>query len=528
MVKILISDTLADGWQDVVSQAADVQADTRTDLTPENLTRIIGQYDALIVRSRTVVSRQLLEAAQRLRVVGRAGTGIDNIDLDAATERGIVVLNAPGGNTVSTAEHAVAMLLSLSRNIPQANAALKAGTWDRGQYTGVELQGKVLGVIGVGRVGQQVAQRARAFGMTVLGHDPFLSDERAAQLHIRLASLDEILAESDYITLHTPLTDTTRHFISEDALRRCKDGVRIVNCARGGLVDESALVQAIESGKVAGAALDVFEQEPLPPEHPLLSRSEVICTPHLGASTREAQEKVAHQIVGQVLEALDGKPVQDAVNLPAIDPDLFEAVRPYLILGEKVGALQAQLSWGHLRKIAIEYQGDVLRYATSPMTAAVLKGAITYLTEKPITYVNAPLFAQKRGVEIDETRSSGHPDYANLVTVDCETSHSTISIAATIFGQRDARMVRIDGFEVKAKLEGDMLFCCNRDVPGVVGWLGSLLAEEGINIADMALGREAPGRRAIMVLNVDTSVPEAALQRIADAPNVFWVKQARL
>ena len=528
MKKVLISDTLAGGWQEVFSDAPDIQVDVKTGLSPEALWEAIGGYTALIVRSDTRVTRQLIEAAPRLRVVGRAGAGVDNIDIGAATERGVVVLNAPGGNTISTAEHTVAMLLALSRNISQAAASVRAGGWDRKRYTGVELHGKVLGIIGVGRIGQQVARRARAFGMTVLGYDPFLSDEMAAQLHIRLSSLDEIYAEADYLSLHAPLTQNTRHLISKAALKKCRPGVRVLNCARGGLVDEALLLEAIESGHVAGAALDVCEQEPPPPDYPLLRREEVICTPHLGASTREAQEKVARQVAQAVLDVLRDRPVQNAINLPAIDPALFDTIRPYLLLAEKVGALQAQLSRGHLRRIVVEHHGDILKYATSPMTSAVVKGAITYLSSEPVTYVNALLFAQKRGVRIDETRSSNHQDYTNLITVGCETSEGAISISATTFGSRDPRMVRIDRFEVKAKLEGDMLFCCNRDVPGVVGWMGSLLAEADINIADMALGRESRGGRAIMVLNLDTPVPGEVLQRIAGAPHVFWVKQAKL
>jgi len=439
-----------------------------------------------------------------------------------------VVLNAPGGNTVSTAEHSFGMLLALSRYIPQATASLKAGQWDRKRYTGVELHGKVLGIIGVGRVGQQVAQRARAFGMTILGHDPFLSDELAAQLHIRLAALDEIYAEADYISLHSPLTKGTRHLISREALAKCKPGIRIINCARGGLADEAALLEGIRSGRVAGVALDVFEQEPPGPDHPLLSREEVICTPHLGASTLEAQEKVARQIARDVLEVLHERPVQHALNMPSVDPAIFDTIKPYLLLAEKVGTLHAQLSRGHLRRIAIEYHGDVLKYATSPMTAAVLKGAIATLADEPVSYVNAPLFAQRRGVNIDETRSSDHRDYANLITVNYETSEGATTISGTIFGKHDPRIVRIDEFDVNAKLFGDMLFVCNKDVPGVVGLMGSLLADEGINIADMALGRESRGGRAIMALSIDEPVSEEVLARITSAPQVIWVRQARL
>ena len=527
MKRVLIADTLSRGWQSVFAEAPDVDVDVRTGLSPEALAREIGAYDGMIIRSETHVTREILAAAHRLRVIGRAGVGVDNIDIGAATERGVVVVHSPGGNTIATAEHTVGMLLALSRNIPQATASLKRGAWERKSYTGVELNGKVLGIIGVGRVGQHVARLARALGMTALGHDPFLSEEMAARYQVKLTSLEAIYAAADYITLHTPLMENTRHLISAASLEKCKPGVRILNCARGGLVDEAALLNAIEDGRVAGAALDVYEEEPPPRDYPLLRRREVICTPHLAASTAEAQERVARQIAQDVWEVLKDRPAHRAVNMPSVDPSLYEDVRPYLLLAEKVGALQAQLSHGSLRRIAIEYHGDILKYATSPMTAAVLKGAITNLTDELVTYVNAPLFAQKRGVKIDETRSSAHKDYTNLMTVDYETTAGRTSISATVFGSSDARVVRVDRFEVKAKLEGDVLICCNRDVPGVVGWIGSLLAEEELNIADMALGRDSRGGQAIMMISLDSPAPDDVLKRIAGAPEFLWVRQAK-
>jgi D-3-phosphoglycerate dehydrogenase len=350
----------------------------------------------------------------------------------------------------------------------------------------------------------------------------------AEQLRVTLATLDEIFEQADYITLHTPLTKDTRHLISEAQLKRCKKGVRIINCARGGLVDEAALADAIRSGHVAGAALDVFEEEPPPKDHPLLALDDVICTPHLGAYTTEAQEQVTRQIAEQVLDALNGQPVPNAVNMPSIDPQLFDAIRPYLMLAERIGSLMVQLSRGRLQRISIEYQGEILEYATSPMTASLLKGAIAELTDDPVTMVNAPLFARKRGVQIDEVRSGHHPDYANLMTVSCETDEGSSSYMATIFGRQDVRLVRMDGFEVKAKLEGDMLFCCNEDAPGVVGWMGTLLSDAGVNIADMALGRERRGGRAIMVLNIDAPVPDEAMEKIRSVEHVLWATQVTI
>jgi len=527
-MKVLIADSLADGWQSVFDADPDIQVDVNTGLLEDELCDIIGDYSGLIVRSATKVTKRVIEAADQLKAIGRAGAGVDNIDVDAATARGIVVMNAPGGNTISTAEHAMAMLLSLSRNIPQATASMKAGEWERKKYTGVELDGKTLGIVGAaGRVGQQVARRARAFGMRILGADPFLSDDLAAQLHIEPVSYDEIFETADYITLHTVLTDQTHHLISEKALAQCKDGVRIINCARGELVDETALLAAIESGKVAGAALDVFNEEPPSPDHPLLKRSEVICTPHQGASTFEAQEKVARQIAVDLHDALRGKPVPSALNLPPINAEYFDAVAPYLLLAERVGSLQAQLMGGNLRRVHNRYQGVIQEYATSPLTAAVLKGVFGHLSNEPITLVNAALYAKGRSIRVEESKSS-HEDYNNLVTVDVETSQENTSISATIFGRNDPRLIRIDDVEVKAKLEGHMLFLGNQDVPGVVGHMGQLLADENINIADMALGRKEQGGDAIMVFNIDAPVSDEILEKILSKPFVNWVKQVKL
>jgi len=527
MEKVLISDSLSDGWQDVFAFSG-VEVDVNTGLSEDELCDVIGDYVGLIVRSATKVTKRVIEAGINLRAIGRAGAGVDNIDLEAATQRGIVVMNAPGANTISTAEHAMAMMMALSRNIPQATASVKAGAWERSKYTGVELDGKTLGIIGVaGRVGQQVVRRARAFGMTVLGADPFLSEDLAQQLQITAASYDEIFAGSDYITLHTILTDQTHHLISSQALAQCKDGVRIINCARGELVDEAALAEAIESGKVAGAALDVFIEEPPSADHPLVSRPEVICTPHLGASTFEAQEKVARQIAVDLCEALQGKPVQSAINLPPIDPEYFDAISPYLLLAEKVGSLQAQLMGGHLHKVINRYQGVIQEYATAPLSAAVLKGIFGYQSEDPVTLVNAPILAKGRSIQVEESKSR-HEDYNNLVTVDIETSEETTSISATVFGRSDLRLIRIDDIEVKAKLEGNMIVLGNKDVPGVVGHMGNLFAANGINISDMALGRRSAGGDAIMVFNIDAPVSDEVLTDIVSREFVNWVKQVKL
>ncbi len=527
MNKILIADALADGWQDV-AEDSDVQIDVRTGLSEAEIVEMIPAYAGLIVRSATQVTAAIIEAGKSLRVIGRAGAGVDNIDIEAATQRGIIVVNAPGGNTISTADHTLAMLLSLSRNIPQATQSMKEGRWDRKNYTGVELDGKILGVMGVGRVGLQVCSRARAFGMEILAYDPVFSEEMAEKNNFTLATADEVLTRADYITLHAPLMKETHHMINDETLAKCKDGVRIVNCARGELIDEAALLRAIESGKVAGVALDVYEQEPPRQDHPLLKRDEVICTPHLAASTTEAQEKVARQIMASVVNAALGRPVQGAINLPSVDPAIFDAIQPYLLLGERLGSFVSQISDGSLKKMTIEYQGEILEYATSPMTAAVLKGAVSGLSEDPISYVNAPIFARERGVQIEEMRTTRNNDYVNLISVKCETTKETTTVVGTVFGRNDPRLLQIDQFEVKARLEGDVLICCNKDAPGVVGAMGTLLAENGINIADMALGRESRGGKAIMVFIVDATVSDEVLRRIESNPLVFWAKHAVL
>ena len=527
MDKVLIADSLADGWQDI-AEAAGVEVVLDTGHSEDELVELIPEYSGLIVRSASTVTAPIIQAGKNLRIIGRAGAGVDNIDIDAATQRGIIVVNAPGGNTISTADHTVAMLLSLSRNIPQAAQSMREGRWDRKSYTGVELDGKILGVMGVGRVGLQVCNRLRAFGMKVMANDPFFSEEMAETHHIQLATKEEIYANADYISLHAPLLKETQGMINDESLAMCKDGVRIVNCARGELIDDEALARGLESGKVAGAAVDVYHQEPPPDDHPLIGRDDVICTPHLAASTAEAQEKVARQIMVSVCDGISGKPVQGAINLPAVDPKIFDAIQPYMLLGERIGSLVSQISDGSLKKMNIEYQGEILEFATSPMTAAVLKGAVSELTDEPVSFVNAPIFARERGVQIEETRTTSNPDYVNLITVNCETSKETTTVVGTVFGLNDPRLLRIDQYEVKAKLEGDVLICCNKDAPGVVGTMGTLLAENSINIADMALGRESRGGRAIMVFNVDAPVSSEVLRRIESDPLVYWAKYAVL
>ena len=524
-MKILIADSLADGWQDVLTDD-DIHFDAKSSLSPEELLTIIGNYEGLIVRSATQVTREVIQAGKALRAIGRAGAGIDNINIEAATERGIIVLNAPGGNTISTAEHTVAMLLALARNIPQATASIRSGKWDRKSYTGVELEGKTLGIIGVGRVGLEVARRARAFGMRVIAFDPVFSSEMAEQNNIQLASNDEIFSEADYITLHAPLIKETHHVIDDDAIGRCKQGVRILNCARGGLVDEAALLRGIESGKVAGAALDVFEKEPPPADHPLLARDEVIATPHLGASTAQAQLNVAIAIAQQVRDFLCKGVVSNAVNLPSVSADELEDLRPFIRLAEKLGLLQGQLQPDGIREVEVEFAGDVTEVDVQPLTLAVLKGLLEPWVGERVNYVNASHIAQQRGIRVIESKAAVPEDFVSLVSVRVQGGGGSSRVSGTLIGRTQPRIVRIDDFLLEAIPEGATLLIQNGDRPGVVGHIGSILGESGINISRMQLALSLDGSHALQLLNVDPAPGGealASLRQIAGVESVHLI-----
>jgi D-3-phosphoglycerate dehydrogenase len=525
-MKVLISEKLEAGCAAILTQRG-IEVDQRPGLGPEELQHIIGQYEGLIVRSSTQVNEALLKAAQRLKVVGRAGAGVDNIDVAAATRCGVIAMNTPGGNSVSTAEHSFAMLMALARNVPQATASLKAGKWDRSRYTGVELAGKTLAVLGLGKVGREVAVRAAAFKMKVLGYDPFVSAEMALAFGTQLAPLEHIWAEADFITVHLPLTAQTRHLISGPQLAQCKEGVFLLNCARGGIIDEEALLAALDRGKVAGAALDVFVEEP-PGLTPLVAHERVICTPHLGASTREAQATVALQIAEQVSDALLNGVIRNAVNVPSVEPEVFQKLRPYIELAERLGRILAQLSEGQLERITVEYHGDVAAMTTAPLTAAVLKGIMGNISDEPVNFVNAPLFAQQRGVRVDELKSSEHEDYASLITAVYQTATSRRILSGTLFGKSDPRLVRLDEYSFDAIPEGYMLFYINEDVPGVIGRIGTVMGTHKVNIAQMSCGRHQVGGRALTILNVDSLIPDGVLAEILDHSNIVWAKQIRL
>lgn len=513
-MKVLITERLAAAGVERLKEHLEV--DVRLDPSPEELTGAIGDYDALIIRSGTTVDAALLERADNLKVVGRAGIGLDNVDVDAATRQGILVVNAPQSNVISAAEHTMALLLAQARNVPQAHAALAAGSWERERWQGVELNGKTLGIIGLGRVGTLVAQRASAFGMRLVAFDPYVSANRAAQMGVTMAdTVAEVCRRADFITLHLPKTPETVGIVGEHELAQTRPGVRIVNTARGGLIDEDALVVAIKDGRVAGAAIDVFEDEPVT-EHPLFDLPQVIVTPHLGASTAEAQDKAGLAIAEQVLLALRGEFVPYAVNLE-IGPDIPEAVRPYLRLADRLGRVVVALAGGSIEGLRFEYYGGIAEHDTRALTLSGLRGAFATVVHEPVTFVNAPLIAKERGISVEESRASQSLDYVNLVEVRAESRDESVSVAGVLVGKRDnERLVRVHGYEIDMAFSPILVFFRYEDRPGIIGTVGTQLGEAGINIANMQVGRKAQGGEALMGLAVDSPIPQAVLDRIVE------------
>lgn len=520
--RVLVADKIAEAGVDRLRQRAHV--DVHTGEPPEELIRRIPEYDALVVRSETQVTAAVLDAGRRLRVVARAGVGVDNIDVPAATQHGVIVVNSPEGNTIAAAEHTVAMLLALSRKIPCAVASLRRGDWKRSAFIGVEVYNKSLGVIGFGKIGREVAHRCQGLGMRVLASDAFVTPELAQREGAELVELPELFQRSDYITVHTPLTRDTRGLIDDDAFDQMQDGVRIINCARGGIIDEAALFRALESGKVAGAALDVFEQEPPPRDSPLVSHPLVIPTPHLGASTEEAQVNVALDVADQILGVLDGLPPRSAVNMPAVSAEVFARIEPFLELGVKIGRLQAQLADSPIRSVEVIYSGEVLNLEVQPVTRGVLMGLLQPVLAQSVNFVNAPYIAEQRGIRVTESKTAGEEDYPNYIRVEVEETSGRRSVGGTVLGRRDLRIREIDQFRIDLKPEGYLLFARHHDRPGVIGQVGTLLGEARINIGGMYVGREEVGKRAVMVLTVDEPVPEALLDRIREAIEAEFVR----
>lgn len=518
MAKILVSDPIAAEGVKILEQCGEV--DVKTGLSKEELISIIGEYDALAVRSETKVTADVIEAAKKLKIIGRAGVGVDNIDVPTATRHGILVVNSPGGNTIAAAELTMALMLAMARNIPAAVVSLKNGEWKRKQFTGVELYKKVLGIIGLGKIGREVGRRALGFEMEVLAYDPFQSAETAARAGIRLVELDELISKSDFITLHLPKNAQTAGMISDDQFARMKDGVRIVNCARGGIIDEMALVRALESGKVAAAAVDVFEQEPPPADHPLLSMKQVVATPHLGASTEEAQINVAIDVAEQIVDVLSGKPARSAVNMPALSLEDLGIVEPYMRLAQAMGTLASCITDGAARSVEITYYGSIAESDVGPVTRAALVGFLQPFCTENVNYVNAPMLAESRGIKVTEAKAGAHEEYQDLMTIRFVTDTEERRLSGTVFGKSDIRITQIDGFGIDVVPQGIVIFSSHVDKPGIIGKFGAVLGKAGINIAGMHLGREERGKQAVMILSVDDPVPPEVVKELASLEGI--------
>jgi D-3-phosphoglycerate dehydrogenase len=508
VTKVLVSDSLAPQGIEILERAEGIEVVDKPGLSPGDLLVAIKDADALIIRSGTQVTAEVIDAADRLQVIGRAGIGVDNVDVAAATARGIVVMNTPGGNTVTTAEHALALLISLARHIPQATASMKAGRWDKKSFVGLELFNRTLGVIGLGNIGRIVAERARGIGMKVIAYDPFLSEEAAAKLEVELVSVDGLLERADAITVHVPRTKDTIGLLGREAFGKVKKGVLVVNAARGGIVDEAALLEALDDGTVAGAALDVFEQEPVPADHPLVAHERVICTPHLGASTEQAQVNVSIAVAEQVRDLLVSGVVNNALNVPSISREHAARIRPYLALAEKLGRFQGQLCRGSIEQIEIEYTGEAAELTVAPITVAVLKGLLESVSEQ-VNMVNAPVIAQEHGIRVIESKATRTSDFASAIGTRV-TGCANRLIVGAIFHDDQPRIVRVDDFMLEAIPEGPTLLILNHDQPGVVGTVGTLLGEAGVNISRMQLALHKERGEAAMIVNVD-SLPDASV-----------------
>ncbi|WP_394999136.1 phosphoglycerate dehydrogenase [Sphingomonas sp.] len=515
--KVLISDSM-DPRAASIFRERGIHVDEITGKTPEELAAIIGEYDGLAIRSSTKVTSKILEAATNLKVVGRAGIGVDNIDIPAATARGVVVMNTPFGNSITTAEHAIALIFALARQIPEANAQTQAGLWPKNGFMGVEVTGKVLGLIGAGNIGSIVAARALGLKMKVVAFDPFLTEDRAIEMGVEKVELDGLLARADFITLHTPLTDQTRNILSKENLSKTKKGVRIINCARGGLIDEAALKEGLDSGHIAGAALDVFVSEPAK-ESPLFGTPNFICTPHLGASTTEAQVNVALQVAEQMADYLVNGGVTNALNMPSLSAEEAPKLRPYMALAEKLGSLVGQLTTSTIQRISIHTEGAAAELNAKPIVAAVLAGFLRVQSDS-VNMVNAPFLAKERGLEVREVKTEKAGDYHTMIRVSVKTDAGERSVAGTLFSNSEPRLVELFGIKVEAELTGHMMYIVNEDAPGFIGRIGTLLGENSINIGTFNLGRREAGGEAILLLSVDSRVPASVLETARAVPGV--------
>jgi D-3-phosphoglycerate dehydrogenase/(S)-sulfolactate dehydrogenase len=521
--RVLVSDDLSQEAVQILRKAG-LEVDVKVGLKPEELEAIIGQYDALAVRSATKVTPKVLEKAARLKVVGRAGVGVDNVDLDAATRRGVVVMNTPGGSSTTVAELALALVLSLSRHVAAATASVKAGKWEKKKFQGHELAGKTLGVVGIGNIGSVLVDRALALKMRVLAYDPFISADAAQKLGVELVGLDTLWGQSDVVSLHVPLTEQTRNLVNAGVLATMKKGAILVNCARGGIVDERALAEALASGHLGGAAMDVFEKEPPPADHPLFRFDNFVCTPHIGASTEEAQSAVAVAIAEQLAAFLNGGVVKNAVNVLGLPREVMDQLAPYLPLVEKLGSLAAQIAPAGPSEVTVEVAGELAAYPSRPLAHRALVGLLRHFMESPVNEVNAPAIARDRGLAVKEVRSAEPLDYASLVTVRVTSPAGEAQVAGTVYGKREARIVRVDGFRLEAVPDGHVILCENDDAPGVVGNLGGALGAAGVNIARISLSRLEDRSRAFAFLNVDSAPSPEVLEKLRKLPHVRFVK----
>ncbi|CAK8713098.1 MAG: phosphoglycerate dehydrogenase [Candidatus Electrothrix sp. AW5] len=519
-MKVLISDNLAPIGEKILKEAG-LEVDVNTGLPPEELKAIIPDYDGLVIRSATKVREDIIEAATKLKVVGRAGIGLDNVDIPAASEKGVVVMNAPDGNATTAAEHAISMMMSLSRNIPQATASMKAGKWEKKSFMGREVTGKILGIVGIGRIGSIVASRAQGLKMKVIAYDPFMPDELVKKLGVERMDLLDLAARADYISVHTPLTKTTHHLLSTDFFAAMKKEAMFIDCARGGVLDEEALYQALKEGRIAGAALDVFEKEPTTLETtPLLGLDNFICTPHLGASTAEAQENVAVAIAEQMADYLLKGSVRNAVNVPSVSDEVLAQVGPYITLGEMLGCLHMQISQGGVQEINIEYSGDLASQDTNSITVAFLKGLFTPILQDAVNYVNAPIIAEERGIKVVEAKTSRSADFTNMIRITVKTSEGKNMLAGTVFGTKEPRLVRFNSFRLEALPAGPMLLVHNQDVPGVIGSLATVIGAGGINISKMVVGQEETAKRNVILLNTNQPVSKELLAKVKELEHI--------
>lgn len=527
--RVLVTDSLAEEGLELLRSAGDIELVVATKLDFEGLRAALREADGIVIRSGTRLTAEVLADQPRLKVIARAGVGIDNVDVPAATRQGIVVMNTPGGNTVSTAEHTMALLLALSRNVAPACASLKAGKWDRGKYTGNQLGGKTLGIVGLGRVGLAVAKRALAFDMKVVGFDPFLSADRALEQGVEsIPRLDLLWDKCDFITLHTPMSEETRHLVNKQAFEKMKPGVRLINCARGGLIDEAALVEALDSGKVAGAAIDVFEPEPPPTDHPLVKHPKVLVTPHLGASTEEAQVSVAVEAARLVIDFLERGQVRFAVNMPALDRAELEDIRLYLDLARRLGMLHAQMNRGVIKSARIRFRGEVAAKNTKMITSAFAAGWLESALEGQVNLVNADILAKERGITISAETATDPADFGTLIQTEVVTDRKTYEASGTLFGKQFVRLVKLGPYHLDAYLDGTLLVFTHHDVPGLIGFLGTTMGRHGVNIAQMNVGREHPGGEAIGVVNLDSIPSDEALEEVRRHKDILSLSLIKL